>query len=683
MNSIVVSPLLDWPFIWTLSAIGAVMCGLGLWWQQKGTLLRTAAFALGILALLNPSTQSVVGDPLDEVVWVISDQSTSQTLEDRDDQERAVRSEVLERITQLGMVPKVATIVDDPEGRGSLIGPALRDLAETTLTRQLAGVLVLTDGQIHDATSVRVPDVPVHVLITGERDAWDSRLRVLNAPAFGVLGEPVPVRIRVEDNGMAPRRERATVLAELNGEQVAQFSVEIGQEIELSLELPHGGQNLFSLTVVPDPSEVTDQNNTAVLSINGIRDRLRVLLVSGEPHAGTRTWRNLLKSDSSVDLVHFTILRPPEKQDNTPVSEMSLIAFPTRELFLEKIDDFDLIIFDRYKRRGILPSAYLENIARYVQDGGAVLVAAGPDYASANSIYRSPLQSVLPGQPSARVLSQEFTPALSDLGGRHPVTQGLEGAREWGPWFRQVEIEDPEGHVLMTGVEDAPLLVVSRVEQGRVALLASDHAWLWHRQVQGGGPQQELLRRLAHWLMQEPELEEETLRAVQTQGGMTVTRRTLNDAVDRVSVISPSGGETNLSMSMQGEGLWSVNIETEEQGVFQLRQGDLETVVALGPPMPKEFETPLATDANLGALATSTTWVEENLPQIRSVSENRRQKAGRGWIGLTPRSAVSVTGVSIQPVVPTWILLSAAALLALFGWIVASGRIRHKYGTRF
>lgn len=683
MNSIVVSPLLDWPFIWALSAMGAVMCGLALWWQQKGTLLRTAAFALGILALLNPSTQSVVGDPLDEVVWVISDQSTSQTLEDRDDQERAVRSEVLERITQLGMVPKVATIVDDPEGRGSLIGPALRDLAETTLTRQLAGVLVLTDGQIHDANSVRMPDVPVHVLITGERDAWDSRLRVLNAPAFGVLGEPVPVRIRVEDNGMAPRRERATVLAELNGEQVAQFAVEIGQEIELNLELPHGGQNLFSLTVVPDPSEVTDQNNTAVLSINGIRDRLRVLLVSGEPHAGTRTWRNLLKSDSSVDLVHFTILRPPEKQDNTPVSEMSLIAFPTRELFLEKIDDFDLIIFDRYKRRGILPSAYLENIARYVQDGGAVLVAAGPDYASANSIYRSPLQSVLPGQPSARVLSQEFTPALSDLGGRHPVTQGLESANEWGPWFRQVEIEDPEGHVLMTGVDDAPLLVVSRVEQGRVALLASDHAWLWHRQVQGGGPQQELLRRLAHWLMQEPELEEETLRAVQSQGGMTVTRRTLNDAVDRVSVISPSGDETNLSMSMQGEGLWSANIETEEQGVFQLRQGDLETVVALGPPMPKEFETPLATDANLGALATSTTWVEENLPQFRSVSENRRQKAGRGWIGLTPRSAVSVTGVSIQPVVPTWILLSAAALLALFGWIVASGRIRHKYSTRF
>ena len=100
------------------------------------------------------------------------------------------------------------------------------------------------------------------------------------------------------------------------------------------------------------------------MQINGVRDRLRVLLVSGEPHAGERTWRNLLKSDASVDLVHFTILRPPEKQDGVPVDELSLIAFPTRELFIEKIEDFDLIIFDRYRRRGILPSLYLENIAQ-------------------------------------------------------------------------------------------------------------------------------------------------------------------------------------------------------------------------------------------------------------------------------------------------------------------------------
>ena len=119
------------------------------------------------------------------------------------------------------------------------------------------------------------------------------------------------------------------------------------------------------------------------MTIEGIREKLRVLLVSGEPHAGERTWRNLLKSDANVDLVHFTILRPPEKQDGTPINELSLIAFPTRELFQQKIKEFDLIIFDRYANQSVLPSTYFDNIVRYVREGGAVLVAAGPEFAGA------------------------------------------------------------------------------------------------------------------------------------------------------------------------------------------------------------------------------------------------------------------------------------------------------------
>ena len=142
-----------------------------------------------------------------------------------------------------------------------------------------------------------------------------------------------------------------------------------------------------------------------------MRDKLRVLLVSGEPHAGERTWRNLLKSDASVDLVHFTILRPPEKQDGTPINELSLIAFPTRELFQQKINEFQLIIFDRYARQGVLPIIYFDNIARYVRDGGAVLVAAGPDYASQTSIWRTPLDVVLPAEPSGRITEQPFRAA--------------------------------------------------------------------------------------------------------------------------------------------------------------------------------------------------------------------------------------------------------------------------------
>jgi hypothetical protein len=153
--------------------------------------------------------------------------------------------------------------------------------------------------------------------------------------------------------------------------------VPVGETLNLPLTLEHAGQNVIQFIVPEADGELTDRNNAAVVQINGIRDRLRVLLVSGEPHPGQRTWRNLLKSDPSVDLVHFTILRPPDKQDGVPVSELSLIAFPTRELFMEAVDEFDLIIFDRYQRRGILPMLYIDNIRQYVTDGGALLLAAG------------------------------------------------------------------------------------------------------------------------------------------------------------------------------------------------------------------------------------------------------------------------------------------------------------------
>ena len=119
------------------------------------------------------------------------------------------------------------------------------------------------------------------------------------------------------------------------------------------------------------------------------------------------------------------ILRPPEKQDGTPINELSLIAFPTRELFQQKINEFQLIIFDRYARQGVLPIIYFDNIAKYVRDGGAVLVAAGPDYASPTSLWRTPLDSVLPAEPTGNMTEQTFRAQLTMLGKRHPVTREL------------------------------------------------------------------------------------------------------------------------------------------------------------------------------------------------------------------------------------------------------------------
>ena len=427
---------------------------------------------------------------------------------------------------------------------------------------------------------------------------------------------------------------------------------------------------------------MTDRNNTAVIQINGVRDRLRVLLVSGEPHPGERTWRNLLKSDSAVDLVHFTILRPPEKQDGVPVTELSLIAFPTRELFLEKIDDFDLIIFDRYRRRGILPNAYLDNIRNYVDQGGAVLISSGPEYGAAESIYRSPLGAVLPGAPTARVFEEGFVPQITDLGARHPVTAGLDDlsppAAEgdgpgWGRWFRLVDVVVPqEASVVMSGLDDHPLLVLNRVGAGRVALMASDHSWLWDRGYEGGGPQLELLRRLAHWMMREPELEEEALFVEPAGQQMRIIRRTLSETTGDVTITHPDGTETTLPLTETSPGRFETLWDAPEIGLYRLDDGDQQAVIALGTAAPREFEQTIATGDMLAPLIDAQRGgimpVSAGAVDIRAVRAGR-PATGRGWIGITPRGAFQTADIKITPLVPAWLFLLLAALLSVAAWL--------------
>lgn len=511
------------------------------------------------------------------------------------------------------------------------------------------------------------------MLLSGRSTDWDRRLIVSNAPAFAIIGEPVTLTLKIEEMGAAPQGARTAPLnISVDGAPPQRFNVPIGEEIDLPLTLPHGGRNVIQFISPAVEGELTDRNNTALVQMNGVRDRLRVLLVSGEPHNGSRTWRNLLKSDSSVDLVHFTILRPPNKQDGVPVDELSLIAFPTRELFLEKINDFDLIIFDRYKRRGILPSIYLENVVNYVEQGGAVLVAAGPDFATAESIYRSPLSDIIPAAPTARVLEEPFLPLVNDLGERHPVTTELPNSGDWGRWLRQIDVRQTSGNVVMEGIDGRPLLVLDRVGEGRVALLASDHAWLWNRGYEGGGPQLELLRRLAHWMMKEPELEEEALNATAIGQVMRIQRRTLQETVPDVTITGPDGSVTLVPMEKTAPGTSESTFTGPEIGLYRLENGEARSVIGLGPAAPREFEETIATGDVMGPLIAATNGgilrLEDGVPSIRSVREGR-PAAGRNWLGITPRNAFEVRDVRLTPLLPGWLVLLLSGLLIVGAWL--------------
>ena len=685
IGQVVFAPLVPLPLLWAAVAIAVLAIAFALWRGLRGWWLRGLTAAVLLLALANPSVQTEDRTPLSDIVLLVTDHSSSQKLGDRPAQTARAEAEIKRELKALPNTEVREVSVGDAPGDGGtlMMGALSAALAEEPRAR-VAGAILITDGQINDVAQAPDMPAPVNVLLTGHKDDWDRRLIIKDAPAYAIMGEPVKLTLEISDQGAVPASAGKTASLEvsIDGGKVQSFRVPVGKALELPVQLPHGGMNVLQFNVPPQKGELTDRNNAAVVQINGVRDRLRVLLVSGEPHTGERVWRNLLKSDPSVDLVHFTILRPPEKQDGVPVSELSLIAFPTRELFVEKIKDFDLIIFDRYRRRGILPSAYLQNVKDYVENGGAVLVSAGPEFGSADSLWRSPLGSILPVVPTSQVLVGGFKPEITKLGERHPVTEGLEAfgpkpkpgetGPGWGRWFRQVEVKNRGGQVLMSGLDGKPLLILKREGKGRVALLASDEAWLWSRGYEGGGPQLELLRRLAHWEMKEPELEEEALTATAEGTKINIVRRSLSEGHDRVTITGPDGKVHEVPLTETEPGRFTASWQAPDMGLYRLEEGGKKAVVAVGPSAPKEFEETIATADRLQPLLAvhrgGVHRIEDGVPGIRLVSADRAA-SGRGWIGITPRHAYVTRDLRISPLLPAWAFLLLAALFALGAWL--------------
>jgi hypothetical protein len=658
------APIVPIEVLWAAIAAAVLIAALLLIGRSRGAVVRIAALACLVLTLANPSFTREDREPLSSVAVVVVDKSPSQNFSDRAAQTQAARQALTQR---LGRIPGLEVrTVEAGEANGetdgtrlfSALGAALSDVPPD----RVAGAILLTDGRVHDVPSDAGAlgfSAPVHALITGHPNERDRRVALISAPRFGIVGQSQSIVYRVEDSGISPGV--AQVVIRRDGEVIDQRAVRTGEAVRAQVHLPHAGANIVEIETEQVPGELTPVNNRAVVSIDGVRDKLRVLLVSGEPHAGERTWRNLLKSDANVDLVHFTILRPPEKQDGTPINELSLIAFPTRELFQQKINEFQLIIFDRYARQGVLPIIYFDNIARYVQDGGAVLVAAGPDYASPTTIWKTPLDAVLPAEPTGRTSEVAFRPRLTDLGKRHPVTRGLEGSNadppQWSEWYRIVDTRSVHGTTVMDGPDNKPLLVLSREGQGRVALLLSDHIWLWARGYEDGGPHLDLLRRLSHWLMQQPDLEEEALRMFANGHELTVQRQTMADSVSDVTLTSPSGATRTLVLDPVEAGVWRKSFDANEMGLWRATDGKLTALVNIGPANPREFTEVTSTTDVVAPLANATggdarrldNGTGTDMPRVVPVRSTDTFK-GSDWIGLKMRDASVVRGIGVLPI---------------------------------
>ncbi|TIL94438.1 MAG: hypothetical protein E5Y73_12010 [Mesorhizobium sp.] len=668
--SLAFEPLISWPLLGLVLAPLLLLALVGLWFRQRGAVFRFAALLALTAALLNPVLLDEEREALKSVVAVVVDRSQSQDIGERTrqtDEALAGLQQRLGRFKQFDVRVVEAGKSEAAEERTEtrLFG-ALESAFRDVPPSRIGGAIMITDGEVHDAPG-GTPDfnAPLHALITGNDQEKDRRVRFENAPRFGLVGKPLEMTYRVI--GTNNEAGSVDVRVSVNGEQVSVERATIGQAMPLQVTIPGAGRNIVELAIDPEPDELTDTNNRAIALIDGIRENLRVLLVSGEPHAGERTWRNLLKSDASVDLVHFTILRPPEKQDGTPINELSLIAFPTRELFVEKIKDFDLIIFDRYQHRDVLPVLYYDYIAEYVEKGGALLIAAGPEYAGESSIARTPLMSALPAMPTGEVVEKAFYPRLTELGQRHPVTRGLDGSAteppHWSRWFRTIGVENPGGEAVMKGADNRPLLLLDRKGEGRVGMFLSDQGWLWARGFEGGGPHVQLYRRIAHWLMKEPELEEERLTADGRGMMLEIRRQTMSDDPGPAQIITPSGKAMTVKLERAEPGVFLGSIETSEIGLYQVGNGDLKALAHVGPVNAPEFTDVVSTENRLRAPAEATGGSVRRLAQSSALGNltsgvtlpsvvpvrSTGAAAGNDWIGLRTTDDSVLKAVSRVP----------------------------------
>ena len=677
--SVSIEPLLSWAWLAAILIPLALLALTGLLLRQRGALFRLAALAALAAALLNPVLLDEEREALKSVVALVTDRSQSQDIGERTEatsQAAEALQARLARYPQFEVRVVEAGRTDNAEERTEtrLFGAlesAFRDVAPS----RIAGAVMITDGQVHDIpqSAAGLPG-PLHVLVTGEEEERDRRIRFTKAPRFGLVDKPLEMSYVVTDDG-AGGGGAVDVRVLVNGQQVTVERTVVGEETPLHVVIPGAGRNIVELAIDRVDGELTDTNNRTVALVDGIRENLRVLLVSGEPHAGERTWRNLLKSDASVDLVHFTILRPPEKQDGTPINELSLIAFPTRELFVEKINDFDLIVFDRYQHRDVLPILYYDYIAEYVEKGGALLIAAGPEYAGEQSIARTPLMAALPALPSGDIVEKAFYPRLTDLGERHPVTRGLEGSAaeppNWSRWFRLIGIERAEGEIVMKGADEQPLLLLDRKGDGRVAMFLSDQGWLWARGFEGGGPHVALYRRLAHWLMKEPELEEERLTAEGRGMVLEIARQTMGEEAGQAQVITPSGQTRSVALTSAQPGLFTASLETDEIGLYQIANGDLTALAHVGPVNAPEFQDTVSTTERLRPVTEATGGsirrVAAGLPNIVPIRATS-QASGRDWMGFRTTSDSVLKSVNRVPLFAGFFGLTALLLMLGAMW---------------
>ena len=686
-----------------MGALYAAFCLMGWRRGMKGNLPRAFAGAVLIYGMSNHQQINEEREKLPTETLIVVDQSPSQSLGDRTKATADTHAALSKALAALpGVNVRVVNVGGDHQGvaaDGTHIFNSIDDALSDVPRNRLGGVFIATDGQVHDkiADNYTLGDnVPVHALISGKASEYDRRVEIEEGPRFGLVSQKQNIKFRVIHEGTMPNAAaKVPVSILLDGKLTTTQMVTPGQTATVSIDITHAGQNIVEIKAESASGEVTEVNNRIVTSVEGIHEKLKVLIISGSPNPNTRMWRSMLKSDPDVDSVHFMVQRLPEQLDDTPREEMSLMPFPMNEVFAENLGKFNLIVLDNYESRNLLSNDYLENIVKYVKGGGALLVASGPEYAGAESIFKTPLAAVLPAEPTGQVTERDFTPRISERGQRHPVMRGLDGANAsgeskptWGSWYRSVDVKTPAGDVVMEGADKKPLLILSHQEKGRVAMLNTDSTWRWERGYASKGPYASLLLQTSHWLMKNPALEEEALRVSQQKRDIVVEQQTMGDKSTPVTIRMPSGKTLTVTPEVSAPGLWQAKVPATEMGFYSVEQGGKyprTAFVNVGPDNAREYAATISTPDILKPLVTRTgglvarmTDTAGNLttPKLQAVTVDKKDTklAGDDWMGVRMTDASILRSIDKKQVVDNRILALVLLLsMAAAYWRQAEG----------
>jgi hypothetical protein len=651
------SPELASPYLAAAGILSVVAIIAAVARRARGAIWRIPGFLLLFLILCGPSYVVQTRRSLPDIALAVLDQSQSMAIGNR----AAMAAAALKKLqADAAKIPNLQfRVVEVPAAAdgGTALFAALHDGLADIPAAQLAGVVAITDGEVSDTPKQLGLPAPFTALLTASGEETDRELRLTNAPAYGLVGQSVQLGFTVIDHGADDAGVAVPVTVSANGSAIWSRPVPVGVPVAVAVPVPHAGPVTIAVQVGRLAGEISTVNNQAAFTLNGVRKRLEVLLISGAPNQGERSWRVLLKSDPAVELVHFTILRSPGEIMDALPSELALVPFPVEQLFNDDIGKFDLIILDQFDASGLLPPQYLANIANRVQQGGALLVEVGPEFAGDASLAYTPLAPVLPAVPAAPgTVTQAFAPGITALGARHPVTAPFAGMA-LAPWYRQEIATPTAGDVLMQGVNGAPLLILAKTGQGRVGMLLSDQFWLWTRGGSEAGPALPLLRRSVHWLLDEPALEAEALNATIEGGQLTVQRQTLNpDYPGDATITTPAGAQMRLKLVQKSPGNFAATLPAGQPGVWQVHEGGLNAAAAQAAENALEYQDLAATAAGLRPLSRAVVWLGQNpAPDLAPTLQRRFASA-----------VIGTRDVPLLPPLPA--MLAVLALLAAAWW---------------